>query len=321
MLRRRLTSIIVTATLLILFSNQPASPKENNVIVGGFPKRGLDDPSINLLQDNFRLFSEYVSRKIGRQIVLKPVKDINELNQMLKAKELDFTWGWTPLESARALNSYPLVPFVRADPINDGKERIGFKYLLITRADNPYLTLDDLKGKTLLYLDSEDGIFKNLSLLFVEIFLKKNGKDVGKFFNMVPTQKDLSLQTPSLSMEYGQSKDFILKVLSDPNIAASVREEAYILMIKRNPKIEQMIRVVASSEPLNIMPFFVWGDSDPELKNRIKTTLLGMHKNPEGEEILRSVRIGAWRDAAGEGFSSLTKLLGEARQLNIEPGL
>lgn len=303
--------------LSILLENRPAISKENDAIIGGFPKRGLDDPSINLLQDNFRLFTEYVSKKIGRQIILKPVKDINELGQKFKSRELDFTWGWTSIESAKTLNSYPLIPFVRADPINDGKDRQGFRYLLITRTDNPYQTLDDLKGKTLLYLDSEDGVFKNLSLLFVEVFLRKNGRTIDKFFNITPSEKDVTPQGFSLSMEYGQSKDFILRVLTDPNTVASVKEEAYIMMVKRNPRVEKMIRIVTTSEPLNIMPFFVWGDSDPELSKRIKAALLGMHKNPEGEEILRSVRIGAWRDAAGEGFGPLTRLLSEARQLNI----
>lgn len=324
MLRARYFPLLVTLSLavsLCLHLPLHVHAKQNRVLVGGFPRRGLDGPSTQLLQENFRLFTDYVSRRIGQEIILRPINDFSELRQKLSARELDFTWGWTAVESAEIWDDYPLKPFVTADPIGDEGGRLGYRYLLIMRSDNPYGGIGDIKGKTLFTLESEDGLFKNPSLVFVELLLKHAGKDAKAFFHQPPPEAIRTAPPYSVSMEYGQSKDLILKVLADPAAIASVREEAYLMLARRNPKIGQNLRVVTATEPFAIMPIFVWQDADRDLLKRIRSVLINMDKNPEGHEILQTVRIGAWRDASAETYDSLRKFLRDAARAGVALGL
>jgi len=314
--RRNISAFLIALSLLS--SSLSAYSKENGAIIGGFPKRHLDDPSIKLIQDNFRLFTDYVGRRIGRQIILEPIADLNDLRSKLKSRKLDFTWAWTPIESIKIWEEYPLTPFVAMDPINDGVKRKGYRYLLITRSDNPCDQIEDLNGKTLMYLNSEDDLFKNISLLFVDIFLKKHGKDIGKFFKLSPYGNEGSKKTNSVLLEYGYSKDLILRVLSDPNFVVSVNEEAYLLMAKRNPKVKEMIKIIAATDPFPPLPYFVWKDSDLQLQKKIKNVLLNMDKDPEGQEILKTVRVGAWKDVDSSDYDALRRMMEDIDKLGIK---
>lgn len=311
-------SAFITVLLFIL---PPAYADGSGPLVGGFPRRHLDEAGIQLIQDNFRMFTDYISDKVGRKIILEPVSDINELRTKLQKRELDFAWAWTAAESMKIWEEYPLTPFVSINPISGENSRNGFRFLLITRSDNNCKKLAELKGKTLFYLNSEDERYKHLSLLSVEILLKKHGKDINKFFQLSPYGSGGRAERSSAVLEYGRSKDLILRVISDPDVAASVGEEAYLLMVRRNPKVAEMITVIATTEPLITTPYFVWKDADPELIKKIKDVLLNMHRDPQGEEILRSVRIGAWVDVGENSYETLKRLFAEAEKLGIKQEL
>lgn len=311
--RQRRTILL---SCLLLFSSLHASAKDSRILVGGFPRRYLDDSTIKLIQDNFKLFTEYVSQRVGKEIVLEPVGSLDELRGKLNRRELDFTWAWTPLETMRILREYPLTPFVTINPVGGGASK-GFRHLLITRADNGCGRLEDARGKNLLSLNSEDGLYKDFSLLFVELLLKRRGQDIKKFFRLSHYSDDKFERSNTVSLEYGRSKNLILKVLSDPNVVASVQEEAYLLMARRNPKIEGELCVIAASEPFPPMPYLVWQDSDPQVLRKIKTALLDMSRNPEGEEILRSVRIRAWKDVNVGDYNALVSFVEEAKRLGV----
>jgi ABC-type phosphate/phosphonate transport system substrate-binding protein len=289
------------------------------VIIGGFPKRHLDDPGIKLIQVNFRLFTDYISRRIGEKIILEPVASFDELRRKLKSRSLDFVWAWSSIESVKIWDEFPITPFIALDPMNDGVKRKGYRYLLITRSDNNCEKIDDLEGKTLLYLNSEDGLYKNISLLFVDAFLKKHGKDINKFFKLSRYGND-DVKTSNIMFEYGPSRDLILRVLSNPDVAASVNEEAYLIMAKRNPKIREMIKIIAATDPFPPSPYFVWKDSDQKLLKKIKDVLLNMNKDPEGQEILKTVRIGAWVDVDASNYDALRNLMADVNKFGIKAG-
>jgi ABC-type phosphate/phosphonate transport system substrate-binding protein len=120
--------------------------------------------------------------------------------------------------------------------------------------------------------------------------------------------------------EYGPSRDLILRVLSNPDVAASVNEEAYLIMAKRNPKIREMIKIIAATDPFPPSPYFVWKDSDQKLLKKIKDVLLNMNKDPEGQEILKTVRIGSWVDVDASNYDALRNLMADVNKFGIKAG-
>lgn len=287
--------------LAFISVSAPAYPLE---LKGAFPQKYLTAEAARLFQQNFQLFGDYVTRRTGVAIRIDPLPDMETLKGNLKGKKIDFCFGLTDLEALGLMESSLALPFLSVSPFRDLPQN-GFRALVVAKKRGESSRWD---LKTVV---EEGEVTKGVNEIFAEILLQERKRfRIGKDPRRTDSAK---IQV----LEFGQSRDLILDVLSHPETAAVVDEEAYLLMKRRNPKLEEALQILEATGPVPITPLMVRSGLDPSVLERVCKSLLKMHEEAEGEEILRTLRVAKWVPVGLEDYEGLRDLVARAKKMGI----
>jgi phosphonate transport system substrate-binding protein len=122
-------------------------------------------------------YQKYLSRVTGLEVVVFQAPDYNGIIQAMASGQLELAqMGNTAYANAREQMGDKVTPFL-ASRTAEGFS--GYYSALIVRADSPYRTLEDLRGKSLGYVD-----FNSTSgYLFPRWSLRQQGVDPDTFFS------------------------------------------------------------------------------------------------------------------------------------------
>jgi ABC-type phosphate/phosphonate transport system substrate-binding protein len=154
-----------------------------------------------------------------------------------------------------------------------------YRKVLVVRKDSPPKSLADLKGKTLI---SPRFVDENKTFLNELVFAAKI--DLTKHF-----QKITSVPNANAA---------VMAVLNKAADAALINEGSLQIVQEFNPKIEQNLHVIFTSEKINLPGLVAFTDNvTPDFVAKIKQAVTTMHQNPEGSQALQTFSIEAWKPA------------------------
>ena len=214
---------------------------------------------------------EYIATKIGREIQLVQRKTYGEINELIGMGQIDLA-------------------FICSGPYAGGREKFGFQALamprvrgshlyrayLIVNKDSPFNKLTDLRGKVFAFTDPES----NTGNLVPTYWLRKTGTTPKDFFGktIYTYSHDNSIKAVAMSLVDG----------------AAVNGQVWEYYNRSNPVFTAKTRIIKKSIPFGNPPVVVSSHLSNQIKDRIRSLLLSLHREPEGQKILNELMIDSF---------------------------
>lgn len=171
------------------------------------------------------------------------------------------------------------------------------KYLLISRQDLKYASISDLKGKSLALQ-----LLSDVERLFINTLLLRDGlSELNDFFGVV--------------IEKQRASRAILDVFFGQVDVCMVPEHVYRTMIELNPQIGQQTKVLAASPELMPGVTCFQKNSDPRLKDLMKTLVPKMKDSEKGKQMLMMYKIDNVSQIRESDLDQLKALVSEYEKL------
>ncbi|HEY9206838.1 MAG TPA: phosphate/phosphite/phosphonate ABC transporter substrate-binding protein [Candidatus Methanoperedens sp.] len=218
---------------------------------------------------------QYISRKIGGPVKIIQRRTYQEINDLLKNKEIDFA-------------------FVCSGPYVEGNESFGLKLLVapqmygrttynsyvIVPKNSSYTDFSDLRGKKFAFTDP----LSSSGMLYPSYKLALINETPASFFGVDEKGRNNSFFT--YSHDYS-----IIAVAEELADGAAVNSLVYEYMKKTEPDIISKTRIIEVSQPFGNPPVVVSKDIDPFLEKRLRDIFMNMDRDEEGRRILSSIMI------------------------------
>lgn len=225
---------------------------------------------------------DYLAKDLSMPVVLVDRENYNEMNKMIADGGVD-------------------IAFVCAGPYVKGHDQLGLKLLamplvngkpeyrsyIIVPKDSPAKSLDDLKGKKFAFTDP----------------LSHSGKQVPTYLLARRKEKPETFFS-SVVYTYGHDRSItaVAEMLVD---GAAVDSLIWEYMNRSKPSLTARTRIIDISEPYGIPPIVSRHDLSPELKKRVLSSLLNMHKTTEGKAILAGMMIDQFVPGKDSNYNSI----------------
>ena len=212
--------------------------------------------------DRYAPFAVYLTRAIGVKVTLRVANDYTAVIEGQKNRQIHIGF-YGPGSYARAytVSGGNVVPFVTTKN-SDGS--IGYYSVMYVRADSPYQSIADLKGKTLGYVDVES----TSGFKAPNFFLTREGFPIEKHFKLAQTTGShenavlaLSAGTVDAALNWWNSED-------DSNLTRMLHKG----MLKKadgTPLKKDDFRIAWKSPLLPGSPFAFLADLPDDLKKAI----------------------------------------------------
>jgi phosphonate transport system substrate-binding protein len=211
---------------------------------------------------------DYIGRKLGKPTKMLFTKDYASMNEMIKSRKV-------------------IAAFVCSGPYVEGHDEWGMELIaapslygstsyysyIIVNVSCQLKRFEDLEGRKFAFTDPQS--------------------NTGK---LVPTY-ELSLRhkTPETFFSdfiYTGSHDKSIEAVAEGMVdGAAVDNLIWEYMNKTNPLYTSKTKVIAKLGPFCIPPFVTYPGLDPAVKKKLRSILLEMHNDPEGEKILNKLFI------------------------------
>jgi phosphonate transport system substrate-binding protein len=211
---------------------------------------------------------EYIAGKLGREIQLVQRKTYGEINRLISMGQIDLA-------------------FICSGPYASGREKFGFEALAMPRVRDSHLyhsylivnkgsefqKLADLRGKIFAFTDPES----NTGKLVPEYWLRQEGEKPETFFSktIYTYSHDNSIMAVTRSLVDG----------------AAVNGQVWEYYNYKQPVFTAKTCIIKKSQPFGNPPVVASSHLPKDMKDRIRSLLLGMHREPEGKKILDELMI------------------------------
>lgn len=258
------TTVLFTATLLLLLSRQPASAQCQQKDTLSFAVSAMTSPVRTL--EHFSRFRNYLARKMGIPICLKQRRTYREINELLARQEVQMaftcTGGYLAGRQAFGLE-------ILAIPVFHGKK--SYRSYIIVRATSPIRSLAGLRHHRFAFTDP-------LSLtgyMYPTARITALGFTTDHFFRQVffTESHDKSVEAVATGIADGAAVDSIifdeLRAQEDPHAGA--------------------VRIIETSPNFGMPPVVVPPGIPRDLKRRLLKILLAMDRDPDGRIVLAAL--------------------------------
>jgi phosphonate transport system substrate-binding protein len=232
----------------------PAKLKDPSTLI--FAYTPVEDPAV--YQNIFKPFTEYLAQCTGKRVVYYPVQSNSAEIEAMRSGRLHLA-GFSTGPTGFAVNLAGAVPFAAK---GTAEQLRGYHLIAIVRADSPYKTLADLKGKRVAHTSpsSNSGNLAPL-VLYPPEGLKPN-----------EDYKPL--------MSGGHDKS-VLGVLSGDYDMAGVASDVFERMVTRGTVKAQDFRILYTSPLFPTSSFALAHDLKPELARKITDCVFAFRFTPE----------------------------------------
>ncbi|MCJ2027291.1 phosphonate ABC transporter substrate-binding protein [Methylobacterium sp. J-067] len=213
--------------------------------------------------DRYAPLTEYLTKEIGVPVKLRVANDYAAVIEGQRAGNIQLAF-YGPASFARAV-----MTGVKIEPIVNQKHDTGvsgYYSVIYVKADSPYKTIDDLKGKNLALVDP-NSTSGNQAPRF---FLKKAGYEVDKFFGK--TVFAGSHENAVLALTQGTADAAAnLWNAEDDTMVTRMVAKGMLKNADGTPMKQSDFRVVFKSEFLPEGPFAMLDSLPAELKTKLRT--------------------------------------------------
>ncbi len=238
----------------------------------------------------FSPVAEYLSKEVGEKVSLIIPKDFDSFKALIKENQVDFGFS-NSLVYIEIRKNVSVDPFAVAVEKKAGTK---FRGIFIARKDSGINSIQDMKGKKLVFVDKSSVVYLTGMLM-----LSKTGFDVNKDFTILPFAKKVDNVT--------------LAVFNKAADAGVIREDD-LDKLKDKVDIDQL-KIVAYTDYSPNWPVFTTPHAGKDAAAKIKAALLKLKPNgTEFEKILDAAKLKGFSTVSDKDYDSLrqaAKLVGE----------
>lgn len=211
---------------------------------------------------------EYLSKKLGKTILIKQKKTYKEVNELLKTGKVDFAFicsgAYIDLSQKKDVN------LLVAPVIND---KTYYQAYIISKNIPSINEFKDLKNKSFAFTDP----LSNTGYIYPQKLLKEFDTNKGLFFSKTI---------------YTFGHDISIHMVNRGAIdAASVHSLIFDYITETHPESVKNIKILKKSEWFAMPPVVTPKNLDPELFNKYQQLFLNIHKDTIGKNILDKLKI------------------------------
>jgi phosphonate transport system substrate-binding protein len=262
------------------------APSDISIQIGLIPERHLFDQL-----ERYRPLAGYLSKKIGVRVKLKIMPRYGDIVDNFVSAGMDgaFFGSFT-----YALTHARLGIEVLARPENLAG-RSSYFGLIFVRRDSGISTAKDMKGKRFAFVDKAT----TAGYLLPLVYFSENG---------VSNYKTYLKETYFA----GTHEDVIYDVLNGKADIGAAKNTVFERITGGDERIKKALVVIGRSPDVPENAFAVRKDLDVTVKKKLKETLLNMHNDPEGWNIL--INFGARRfiETADKDYEPVLRYAGKA---------
>jgi phosphonate transport system substrate-binding protein len=235
--------------------------------------------------DSLRRIADFLSRKIGRQVVMIQRKTYAEVNLLLANDNVDLAFVSTGAYSAyRGLNPIELLV------MTEFQGSATYDAHLIVHKDSAFASLDDLEGKVFAFTDP----LSFSGHMAVMEALRRKGTVPERFFSRY---------------FYTYSHDrAIWAVANKIADGASIDNQILEVAKRKQPEVMNKIRVIANLGTNPSGPVVIGAGVDATLRETLRDIFLHMHEDPELGAALQRLAIGRFTPPAPHEYDALREL-------------
>ena len=233
----------------------------------------------------YRQLLDYIGLKLRREIQFIQRKTYGEINELLAKGQIDMA-------------------FICSGPYVVGKERHGFELLATPEVQNSHFYHSYL-------IVNKNSEFQDMADLHGHVFAftdpdSNTGKLVPTFWLSEINEKPETFFSKTI---YTYSHDnAILAVARGLVDGAAVDGLIWEYYHSKNPVFTSETRIIRKSEPYGIPPLVASKSLSLELKSRIRQSLFGMHKDPQGRKIISELMIDRFVNPRDEWYDSIREV-------------
>lgn len=225
-------------------------------------------PEMNIFRQRqrYQRLADYLSEKVGVEVQLSTLARYGNIleNFLTGGMDAAFFGSFTGALAIRRIDVEPI-----ARPLwLDG--RSTYHGHIFVRKDSGIKSVKDMRGKRMAFVERAT----TAGYIFPMAYLKDNGvKDIDSFFS-----------------EYyftGSHDAAINAVLTGSADVGCAKNTIFARVMKENPRAAEEIITLAESPQVPSNGLLVRRTLDPAIKDGLRSVLLGMHKSPEGQDVLR----------------------------------
>ncbi|MFZ5625826.1 MAG: phosphate/phosphite/phosphonate ABC transporter substrate-binding protein [Bacillota bacterium] len=290
MIRKALTLLLILVALLsAACSQQTATTGEKKEQPGVLRVGLIPNQAPEKIKAKYEPFRKYLEEKLGLPVELFVATNYAGVVEAMAADKLDMAYfgGLTYVQAKQKAKIHPIVT-----EIDSETKTTKYYSLIITPANSPIKTLQDLKGKTFAFGD----INSTSGSLYPRIMLARAGLKVpDDFANIIYTGKH---DATALAVQNGK-------------VDAGGLEGRILNKLIEDGKIDKnKIRILAKSDPIEGYPWCVRDSLDPQLEAKIVDAFLSI-KDPE---LLKLLRAEGFARVKAEDYAYVEQ---EARRLGL----
>ncbi|NJC88923.1 MAG: phosphate/phosphite/phosphonate ABC transporter substrate-binding protein [Desulfuromonas sp.] len=229
---------------------------------------------------------EYLEKHLTTPVMTVDRGSYQEFNQLLKDGELDlaFVCGGPYVEGK---DNFGLELLVMPETLSG--ETVYYSYMIVP-VKSPAKSLEDLRGRNFAFTDP----LSNSGKLVPEYMLAQRGETAEHFFGMVI---------------YTSAHDKSIRAVAEGEVdGAAVDSLIYEYLIRKDPQLAKKIRILSRSAPYGIPPVVVRPNIPAPLRERLRTTLLSMHEDPEGSLILQGMMLRRFVPASDAAYGTIREM-------------
>jgi len=218
--------------------------------------------------ERYREFVGFLAERLQRTPECQQRGSYAEVNELVRYNrcELAIVCTCAFIQGEREFGMEPLVV-----PVIDGQTQ--YHSLVLVPSTSQAESLLDLRGRRF----ASGDILSTSGWLFPAVWLVQHGEDPESFFgeHIFTGSHDRSVSAAASAYVDG----------------TAVHSQVYSQMLEEDPSIGLKTRVILKSPPYGEPPFVVPRALDPKLKELLRTVMLTMHTDPEGEKVLAPLHI------------------------------
>lgn len=292
--------------VLIAAASAGCGRNENKMPINALPRKALNGeqhlliglvPERNIFRqvERYEPLSNYLSKVIGIKVALKVLPEYGNLIKNFKSGKFDgaFFGSFTYVLAHAKLGVEALA---RPESVDGTSTYYG---LIFVRKDSGIKTSKDMLGKRFAFVDRAT----TAGYLLPLVYFRQHGIRDYKTF---------------LRETYfaGNHEDAIYDVLDKRADIGAAKNTVYYRIASRDPRINDELLILDTSPRVPENGLAVRRDLNPEIKTRLKETLLNMHTTPEGRMILGHLGVRRFIETKDDDYLPVLKYA-ETLHLNL----
>ncbi len=294
----RISKILISACLCVAIitgcsETKTKSPEKTGGLeeilhIGLIPERNIFEQL-----ERYEPLANYLSKKIDRKIKLKVLTRYGNIIDNFVSEDMEgaFFGSFTYALAHAKLGVEVLARPQRIDSTS------AYNGLIIVRKDSGIRTAQDMKGKRFAFVDRA----VTAGYLFPLVYLKRHG-----ITNYETYFKEVYFA--------GTHENVIQDVLDKKTDIGAVKNTEYQRLAGINSKVAKELVVIEKSLDVPENSLVVKKDIGDYLKKKIKDTLLDMHNNAEGRNILKNFGAQRFIETTDKDY---TNVYNYAKEINL----